>query len=63
MLGSVCPFCGDTHEDRGAIGAPGLWLDALPLRACPRIPENHIYVDQEYEHGPRGALYRIACRP
>lgn len=53
-----CRFCGEIH-DLGPIGEPGSAFADIRILTCPKIPQDHIYEDVQFEQGPQGRLHRI----
>jgi hypothetical protein len=53
-----CAVCGRLHEPgtKGRMDGP---FPGIEFKACPNIPEGHIYEDREFDSGPRGALHRL----
>jgi hypothetical protein len=54
-----CVVCGEDHGP-GPIGFEGGAFAGIEFQACSRLPEDSIYVDQQYASGPRGALLLLA---
>lgn len=54
-----CPFCGEVHPP-GPVGAPGGAFAGIELKTCPKIPDEHLYIDEPAREGkPRGALFNL----
>lgn len=56
-----CVFCGEPEHPAIPTDPDG-WLAGFPLRPCPNVPEDHIYIDSEFKRGPRGQLVRVVAR-
>ena len=50
----ICLVCGEDH------GALGTLYAGIEIQACPKLPEDTLYEDREFEHGPRGVLHLLA---
>lgn len=49
----MCPVCREpAHPEVEA-------LFGVKIRPCPNMPPEHVYIDAEYEHGPRGAMFDL----
>lgn len=62
VIGEPCAFCGCVHPP-GPVGDVSTFFASIEIKikCCPNLPPTCIYVDQEYERGPRGALFRVVA--
>ena len=48
----ACEFCGEEHEGISEV-------EGLPVYGCPKIPPDCVYIDDEFDKGPRGRLFKL----